>query len=73
MKQYFHNLIICGSQVLNTIIGGHPDETISARSWRKQNKIFIFIINTIFFWQKNHCRGAYHQEMIRKHQHNEYN
>lgn len=73
IKQYFHNLIICGSQVLNTLIGGCPDETISARAWRKNNIPLIFFINGVFFWQNNHCRGAYHQEKTRKHQHRDYN
>ena len=46
---------------------GFADETISARSWRlrEQSSLYKFI-NALFFWQANHCRGAYYSEMTRK-------
>lgn len=69
---YVHNLIISSSQFINSILIGNPDETLSARAWREDKKVLILIINTLFFWQKNHCRGAYAQELNRSHQHDEY-
>lgn len=72
MKSYLQNLIISMSQLINVIFRGKPDETLSARAWREQKKLLIVMINSFFFWQNNHCRGAYDQEIGRKHQHAEY-
>lgn len=75
MKQF----LIAIDQVLNTLIWlkcdgfGYADETISARSWRLRDKTsFYKLINSLFFWQNNHCRGAYNAEMQRKHMPNHY-
>ncbi|HEY4543229.1 MAG TPA: hypothetical protein VIG40_01165 [Tissierellaceae bacterium] len=54
------------------IFRGKPDETLSARVWREERKLLVIAINSFFFWQNNHCRGAYAQEVERKHQHKEY-
>jgi hypothetical protein len=35
MRTYLWNLLISFDQFLNTILAGHPDETISARIGRK--------------------------------------
>ena len=46
MKQYIKNILIAISQLFNSILFGHPDETIAARSYRKSyegNIIFIII------------------------------
>ena len=51
---------------------GKPDETLSARAWREKRKPLIALINGFFFWQNNHCRGAYAQELNKEHQHEEY-
>lgn len=71
MKQF----LIAIDQVFNTIISvkgdgfGMADETISARAWRLREKsMFPYkFINMLFFWQNNHCRGAFNAEMQRKH------
>jgi hypothetical protein len=54
------------SQLVNTLIGGHPNESISARchrqgvivghkGWRRARKI----VNWLFFWEADHCYTAY--------------
>ena len=60
------------SQLINGICKGRPDETLSARAWREERKLLVAVINSLFFWQNNHCRGAYAQEIERRHQHDEY-
>lgn len=48
--------------LLNALLGGWGDETLSERAWRqhlKGNTLPATIINRIYFWQNNHCRGAY--------------
>lgn len=68
-RKYLVRLGIGFDQFVNTIFGGDPDETISARAWRQRNKkrwgIMRVLIDTLFFWQKNHCYKAYLQEFDR--------
>lgn len=61
---------IAVDQLINTFIrGGMADETISARAWRNRDAgwgIFVRLVNTLFFWQDNHCKSAYEAEVARK-------
>lgn len=43
----------------NFLRGGLPTEPISAWVWRKQYKTAIRVIDTIFFWEKDHCKISY--------------
>ena len=69
MIKYFNNILITLSQLINSVFGGHPDETIAARCHRgafKRNlfcQILEIIINKIFFWQDNHCALMHEQEV----------
>ncbi len=67
MYDYFHNLFLAVDQLINTIIGGDPDETFSSRVGKCQrgdHGVWIRIpatplawfINVLFCWQGwNHC------------------
>ena len=59
-------IFIACSQLLNTLLGGWPDETTSARSYRMRHKKFWYAmyrcINVLFFWQDDHCKWAYDLE-----------
>ena len=46
------------SQLVNTIMGGHPNESISGRAYRENTKL-EGIIDSIFFFQYRHCKTAY--------------
>lgn len=35
MKRYFFNILISVDQMLNTLLGGDPDETISSRAGKR--------------------------------------
>ena len=69
MKQF----LIAIDQALNTVIKigddgyGYADEMLSARVWRlrKQSNLYIWI-DTLFFWDKNHCEECYAIEMERQ-------
>jgi hypothetical protein len=56
-------------QLVNAILGGSPDETISARCWRlRANRPYSTlrpIIDGLFFWQPDHCRASYEAERAR--------
>lgn len=66
-----YNLIAL-DQLFNTILGGHPDETLSSRAWRAEQKARLFgkffrpLIDGIFFWQKDHCYQGYLAEKLRR-------
>lgn len=57
-------------QLVNTLMGGYADETLSARAWRHHldgSRTWPrWIIDHLFFWQKNHCKEAYESELLRK-------
>lgn len=57
-------------QLVNTLMGGYADETLSARAWRHHldgSRTWPrWIIDHLFFWQSNHCKEAYESELLRK-------
>lgn len=60
------NVLIGVDQVVNAVICGDPDETISSRAGKlRKNKVWSFpakVINTLFFWQKNHSMEAIEED-----------
>ena len=67
MKRYLLHLIIGFDQFVNTLIGGYPDETISARCWRHRNQfgwkqMRWFLDNILLRWDTfngmSHCEWA---------------
>lgn len=60
-------------QLANTLIpGGYADETLSSRAHRMREKKQRYwgwtanAIDAMFFWQGDHCRKAYEDELKRK-------
>lgn len=59
MKRYFWSLLIALDQLLNAVMGGQPDETISSRCaklWLEGDGFGCFMCKILDFFQKNHCR-----------------
>lgn len=54
------------NQSINVLLGGYADETLSARAYRRDWKIFQRLINRLFFWQENHCRQAFENRIKEK-------
>lgn len=70
MPKRTEQIPIAIDQLVNTICGGWADETISSVAWRKRQEgkgwaILRRVIDTLFFWQDNHCRNAYESEKNR--------
>jgi len=71
---YLTNIVIAFNQLMNAILNGPPDETLSARAWRTEQsgkvfgKIFRPLIDTLFLLalQRDHCAKAYLEERARK-------
>ena len=63
-------LLIAMDQVLNALLGGMADETLSARAHRMHIKGKRSwprsAINMLFFLQADHCLGAYESELQRR-------
>ncbi len=57
-------------QLLNTILGGWADETLSARMWRHRGLVWWrearWLVDKLFFWQPNHCYQSFVSELQRK-------
>lgn len=71
MKRYALNIAIGLDQLANTVLAGHPDETLSSRAYRMRLKGHRYwgwtatAINLLFFWEADHCRAAYESEQRR--------
>lgn len=78
MRVYLTNIAIAFDQLLNTLLGGRADETLSARAYRmreKKQRVWGWTadaIDALFFWQDGHCESAYISEIERKHLPQEY-
>lgn len=59
MKRYLLNILIGFDQLANTVTGGDPDETLSSRFGKRSgSNVIRKAIDTIFFWQPNHCEKS---------------
>lgn len=76
MGRYLLNILIAVSQLGNTLLGGYPDESMSARAWRTGSRgrwpgrVTRPLIDALFFVltmgrDDNHCRDAYDSERLR--------
>jgi hypothetical protein len=67
----FQQVAIAFDQLINTLLGGMADETLSARAYRHSvdgtRKWPRWIIDHIFFWQPNHCMEAFLSEKKKAH------
>lgn len=61
MRAYLLKLLISLDQLVNTILGGECDETLSARCWRRG---YTWRVKVIDWLARNptHCKEAYMSE-----------
>ena len=67
--QYIKQVLIALDQLLNALVGGMADETLSARAHRqrlKGNPLVANVIDTVLFFDRDHCKEAYLSEVNRK-------
>lgn len=68
---YFLRLSLAIDQLLNVLIcNGEADETMSSACYRmeRDGRFWGFmrpVIDTLFWWQPQHCRMAYESEILR--------
>ena len=60
------SVLIAADQLVNALLGGWPDETLSSRAWRWHvaglRSWPCRLIDSLFFWEDNHCFAAYISE-----------
>ena len=62
---YLVRVLDATSQWLNTaLLNGDPNESISGRSYR-EGWLLEHLIDTIFFWELDHCMNAYLADVAR--------
>lgn len=72
MTRYLLQNAIALDQQINALLGGHADETLSARAHRMREKGHkhwgwtASAIDKVFFWQISHCRSSYESELLRR-------
>jgi len=66
MKNYLWNVLEALSQLLNAVLGGNPNITVSAAAYLKRDRYpWLYRgINAVFFWQENHCRDSWVSDII---------
>jgi len=59
IKVFVINILLAIDQLANVLMLGDPDETISSRAGRVwPNSLWARFIDTIMFWQTDHCHKA---------------
>lgn len=65
---YWYRLWTALTQLLNALLGGWPDESLSSRTWRNREKRgwrqLHKLIDALFFNWPDHCERAYQAELI---------
>ncbi len=72
MSKYLIRNAIALDQMLNTITGGYPNETLSSRAWRKGDieggtwwTLFRKFVDMLFIMEADHCESTYNY--LRRH------
>ena len=72
IMSYLKNIALAVDQLINAILKGSPDETLSSRAYRADRdgkifgKVFRPLIDGILFFDPQHCYGAYQNELNRR-------
>lgn len=66
MGQYLLNILIAFDRMINAVLSGNPEETLSSVAYRKHRDgarfgFMMRVINTLFM-NPNHCENAYHYD-----------
>ena len=64
MGHYARQCLIAADQLVNAVLGGWADETLSSRAWRESPRL-ARVIDIIFWFDKDHCFESYVSERTR--------
>jgi hypothetical protein len=63
MNRIYQTLIAL-DQLVNALLGGWADETLSSRAYRENSRL-AKVIDTLFWFDENHCINSYFSERDR--------
>lgn len=64
MRFRIKQTLIAFDQLVNAMLGGWADETLSSRAWRESPRL-ARVIDIIFWFDKDHCKESYLSEKKR--------
>jgi len=67
--RYFSRVGTAVSVLLNVLLGGSSNQTLSARNYglKRQGKPnFVWLIDRLFFWERDHCMTCWLYWFLRK-------
>lgn len=73
IRHRIYQILLAVDQLINALfLNGWADETVSARAYRMQDTskywaIARKVIDTVLFFDKDHCKEAYYNEKMRTH------
>lgn len=62
MPKYLNRIVIAFSILVNCLLGGRNNQTFSARNWQRKRdgKLnLVWLIDKIFFMQRDHCQDSW--------------
>lgn len=62
--KYFWNVLIAIDQLVNTIFGGDPDETVSSRSGKRQEEQLWakYLCKLLNIFESEHCKKSIEED-----------
>jgi hypothetical protein len=74
---YYLAIRVAISRLLNATLCGYSGEMLSARAYRMRNTslfwgVMMEVLDSVFWWQLDHCRGCYEFEKARTDKPEEY-
>jgi hypothetical protein len=67
--RYFSRVGTALSVLLNVLLGGSSNQTLSARNYelkRSGEPNIVWVIDILFFWDKDHCMNSWLYWFLRK-------
>lgn len=61
---WLKQVLLALDQLLNAVLGGWADESISSRAWRESPRL-ARLIDLLFWFDKDHCFESYVSEQLR--------
>ena len=60
IRRYIRNVLVGSDQLLNAILGGDPDETISSRAGKrvKSSRVAYWLCRCLHFLEPDHCKKS---------------
>ena len=64
MRFWTLQVLIALDQLVNALIGGWADETLSSHAYRRHPRL-ARVINALLWFDPDHCRGSFESERLR--------